>query len=104
MAPAGQYHRHAVLVARRERLVVTLRSAGLDDRGDARRGRGVGSIAEREEGVRGEHGTVGTLTRLGDGDPNRIEPAHLPRADADELPAAGEHDRVRLDGLADTPG
>ena len=41
---------------------------------------------------------------LGDGDPDRVEPAHLPGADADELPAPGQHDRVRLDRLADPPG
>ena len=39
-----------------------------------------------------------------DGDPDRVEPAHLAGADADELAVPGQHDRVRLDHRADPPG
>ena len=42
--------------------------------------------------------------RLLERDPDRVDPAHLPRADPDRLQVVHEHDRVRGDVLADPPG
>ena len=57
----------------------------------------VGAVAEREEGVGGQHGPAGPVAGLLDGDPDRVQPAHLAGADAQELAVLGHHDRVRLD-------
>ena len=38
---------------------------------------------------------LGSRARLLHGDPDRVEPAHLAGADADELASLGQHDRVR---------
>ena len=70
-----------------DRLVVAPRAAGLDDRGHAGRGGEVGAVAEREEGVGGQHRAPGPRAGLLDGDPDRVEPAHLAGADADDLPS-----------------
>ena len=48
-------------------------------------GGGVGAVAEGEEGVRGEHRALRPLAGLLDGDPHRVEPAHLAGADAHDL-------------------
>src|SRR5271157_5516427 len=82
MAAPGEHHGNAVLVARSDRLVVALRSAGLDDGGDPR-GRGdVRPITKREEGVRSQHGPAGSIASLIHGDSHRVKAAHLPRAHA----------------------
>ena len=47
---------------------------------------------------------VAVLARLLDRDPDRVDAAHLPRADPDRLQVLREHDRVRGDVLADPPG
>ena len=47
---------------------------------------------------------AGPRARLLDGDSHRVEPAHLARADADDLAVLRQHDRVRLDRGADAPG
>src|SRR5262245_40014423 len=52
---AGEHHRQAVLVARLDRLRVAHRAAGLHDRRDAGRGRGVHVVAEREKRVGRHH-------------------------------------------------
>jgi nucleoside-diphosphate-sugar epimerase len=70
VAAAGEDHGHAVLVAGGEGLVVALRAAGLDDRRDPGGGGDVGAVAEREEGVGGEHGARRPVARLRDGDPD----------------------------------
>ena len=55
MPAAGEDHRQAVLVAGGDHFVVAPRAARLDDGRDARRGRAVDRIVEREERVGGEH-------------------------------------------------
>src|SRR4029077_18980424 len=64
------------------------------------------AVREWEEGVRGHYRAgrrVPVLARLLERDPNRVDAAHLPRADADRLQVVGEDDRVRSDVLADAP-
>ena len=53
---------------------------------------------------RGPAGRDGCLGRLAHRDRDAVEPAHLAGADADRGAAFGEHDRVRLDVLADREG
>ena len=87
-------------------LVVALRATRLDERRDARIERELRAVGEREEGVRGEHGAlerVTELARLLDRDAHGVDTAHLTGADAEGLPAAREHDRVRRDVLDDAP-
>ena len=43
------------------------------------------------------------LAALMDGDPRRVDPAHLARTHAEGPPATAEHDRVRLDEFGDAP-
>ena len=64
----------------------------------------VGAVAEREERVGGQHRPPGPRAGLLDGDPDRVEPAHLAGAHADDLAVLGQDDRVRLDRRADAPG
>ena len=59
VAPAGERHRDPGPVSRRDHRVVADRAAGLDDGGDAGRGRGLEAVGEGEEGVRGERRSVG---------------------------------------------
>jgi hypothetical protein len=49
VAHAGEDHRHAVLVAGRDRVLAAHRAAGLDDRRDAAAGGLVDVVAEREK-------------------------------------------------------
>ena len=82
------------------------RSAGLDHRGDALLGGRVQSVAEREERV-GSHDRAGRIetfvARFHARDARRDDAAHLAGTDADRRAVAREHDRVRLDVLADAP-
>ena len=105
VAAAGEDHGHAVLVAGGDGLVVAPRAAGLDDRGDARGGGDVGAVAEREEGVGGEHRALG-LARRPCSTAIRTESSRLiwPAPTPTSWPSLGQHDRVRLHRLADPPG
>ena len=51
MPHPGTYHRHTMLVGRRNGLFVAHRATGLDHRDDAGLGGVVDAVAEREEGV-----------------------------------------------------
>ncbi len=59
MATAREHHGHAVLVAGRDSLVVTLRAAGLDDRSDSGGSGDVRPIAKWKESVGSQHGSAG---------------------------------------------
>ena len=92
---------------RRDDLVVALRAARLDERGDAGVERELRPVGEREERVAREHRAgrvVAELAGLLDRDPHGVDAAHLAGADADRLAALREHDRVRAHVLADAPG
>src|SRR5438552_1916679 len=61
---AGEDHRDAVFVARRDAVRVAHRPARLHDRHDARLGRLIDVVAEGEERVAGQHRTLLALARL----------------------------------------
>ena len=54
VAPAGEHHREAALVDRRDHFLVADRPARLDDRPNARLDRDLRAVGEREERVGGE--------------------------------------------------
>ena len=54
MADAGEHHRDAALVGRRDHLVVAHAAAGLDHRDRAVVGDDVEAVAERKERIRGD--------------------------------------------------
>ena len=64
----------------------------------------VDAVAEREEGVGGDHRARGRELRLQGGEARGVDAAHLARAHADRLPAVRVDDRVRLHVLAHGPG
>src|SRR5262249_31224223 len=108
---AGEEHGQPMLVARGDRLRVALGAPRLDDRGHPGRGGRVHVVAEWEERVGREHGALGAITGLANGDLHGVHAAHLPGADADDegslrsltLPVRQDN-RVALDVLADQPG
>ena len=104
---AGEHHRDAALVGRRDHLVVAHAAAGLDDGNRSVVGDDVEAVAERKEGVRRDD-------RAGEESPAlvalvaamRVESTRLiwPGADAERAPVAAIDDRVDLDVLRDAPG
>src|SRR5262245_49673294 len=104
MTHACEHHCEAVLVGRGDHLGVALRAARLYHGGYALHGSRVDAVAEREKRIRGHHraGRIDSLVaRLHARDPRADDTAHLSRADADRRAVLREHDRVRLDVLAD---
>ncbi len=93
-----------MLVAGANRLFIAAGPAGLDDGRDASRRGQVRPVTEREEGVGGEDRLLGARSRFLDGDPHRIQPAHLTRAHTHNLAVSGQDDRVGLYRCADAPG
>ena len=103
----GKYHRNAVFVGRGDRFVVLYRASGLDYRRDAELCGFVDVVAEREERVGGECGTVyGQIKAFGThcGDADGVDSVHLARADADCLEFVSDDDGVGFYVLADVPG
>ena len=103
----GKDHRNAVFVGRFDRFIVLYRAARLDYRRDAELCGFVDVVAEREERVGGECGTVyGQIKAFGThcGDADAVDAVHLARTDADRLVFVGDDDGVRFDVLADAPG
>src|SRR5829696_3183088 len=106
VAPAGEDHRRAGGADGLDHLAVALRAAGLDQRRDARVERELRAVGEREERVRREHRAVeivGVVARLREREPDRVDAAHLARADPDRPQVLREHDRVRAHVLAHPP-
>src|SRR6266496_680216 len=106
VASSGEDHSGAPGPDRLENLVVPPGAAWLDDRCDAGVERQPRAVGEREERIAREDGAgeiVAVLARLLDRDPDGVDPAHLPRADADRLQAPCQHDRIRGDVLGDAP-
>jgi hypothetical protein len=85
VALAGEDHRDAVLVGGLRSPRRRVPAAGLDHGGDARRGRGVEAVAEREERVARAHAAVGAAGRAIGGDAGRVEPVLLTGTDAERL-------------------
>src|SRR5690348_6216541 len=85
MAHAGEHHRNAALVGRRDHLVVAYAAAGLDDRDRAVIGNDVEAVAKRKERI-GCHHRAGKrqlrVPRLDGRDARRVDATHLARADA----------------------
>src|SRR5439155_19568935 len=79
-------------------------STRLDDCGDAGLRRRVKTVPEGEEGIRRHHAALHLQHRFRAGEPDRVNPAHLPRADPDRLPLSRVHDGVRLHMFAHCPG
>src|SRR6266566_7382387 len=106
---AGEHHRYAGSIRSRNYLLVTHRSAGLDDGGDPGRDRCFDTVGEGEERIRRKHRAktrragqsrrLPGLSRLGGGDLDAVDAAHLTGADADRRPVTGEDDRVGFDVL-----
>ena len=114
VAHAGEDHRQAGRIRRRDHVRVVDRASRLDHGLGPRLGRGDQRVRERDEGVgrrhrahrtallfaRGPRG-VGGLER---GDARGVEPAHLARADADRGAVLGIDDGVGFDVLANGEG
>src|SRR5438105_3985932 len=94
MANAGQHHRHLMLVARLDRVLVAHRSAGLDDRRHAGRGRLVNVVPEWEEGIGSHDRSAAALTGFAHRHVNRIDPAHLAGANTDDHAVFSEDDGI----------
>src|SRR5262245_27548158 len=75
MADAGEEHRQAVLVARRDRVGVAFRAARLRDGRHADASRGIDVVAAWEECVGRQHCPAAALARLLRRDLDRIDPA-----------------------------
>ena len=101
---AGEDHRHVVSVGDFDRHLVADRATGLDDRRDARPGRGLDAVGEREVGVRGEDRELGPVARAPDRDLDRDLAAGLAGADPDGRAVAREDDRVRANVPHRAPG
>ena len=89
VAAAGEDHREAVLVGGGDHFRIADRAAGLDDRRRARRRERIETVAEREERVRRRDGSDERhLRRSGfhHRDVDRIDAAHLARADCERAP------------------
>ena len=72
VAAAGKEHGDVVLIAGHDGFIISLGSARLNDGGHACGSGGVWAVAEREEGVRGHHCTLGSLAGLLHGNPYRV--------------------------------
>src|SRR5207244_10448087 len=75
VAAAGQDHRGACCAHRADDLVVPLRAAGLDQRGDTGREGELRAVGEGEERIRGERGAVqvvAVILCLVDRDPDGV--------------------------------
>ena len=84
VAAAGEDHGHPMLVAGGDGLIVALRPSGLDQGGHTGFGGDVGAVAEGEEGVGGQdRASMAWAPALVDGDPDRVQPAHLTGSHAD---------------------
>ena len=80
----GEDHRRTGLIDRCDHLGVPLRAAGLDEGRDAGAERQLRAVGEGKERIRGQHGVlerVSVLARLLEGDPHRVDAAHLAGAD-----------------------
>ena len=58
MPHAGEHHRHAVFIRRRDHFCIAHAAAGLDHGGDAGCGSLIDAITERKESIRRQHGSV----------------------------------------------
>src|SRR5690349_17539051 len=107
MAHAGEHHRNAALVGRRDHLVVAYAAAGLDDRDRAVIGNDVEAVAKGKERI-GRHHRAGKrqlrVPRLDGREARRVDATHLARADAECTERLAIDDRVRLDEPRDSPG
>src|SRR3954468_23370600 len=99
VAHAGENHGDAMLVGRRDHLVVAHAAAWLDDCGGASFYNHIEAVAEWKESVGGHHRPgqleAGVL-RLDRGDARAVDTAHLARAHGERRAGAAEHDGVRL--------
>ena len=102
VASSREHHRQVMAVRDLDRHLVADRAAGLDDRRDARPGRRLDAVGEREVGIRREDREPGPVAGPPDGDLDRDLAAGLAGADPDRRAVAGEDDRVRAD-VADRP-
>src|SRR4051812_12899739 len=97
VAHAGKDHRSAALVGRSDDFGVAHAAARLDHGACAGVEQHLHAIAEREKGVRSNHGILqgesGRL-RLHGGQARAVDAAHLPGADAERRAAAAEDDRI----------
>ena len=100
----AEHHRHIVGVTCRDHLVVTHRTARLDDGTHTRLDGRLDSVGEGEEGVGGQNRPPRPLTGLVAGDAHRIHAAHLACANSVDRCPARQHDRVGLDVLRDLVG
>src|SRR3954471_23119961 len=98
VAASCEDHCHACLVAGVDRCLVVLRSAWLDHCPYAGVERQLWAVWEWEECVACHDSVVEPElggVRLLDRDPDRVDAAHLPRADPDAAQVLGENDCVR---------
>ena len=106
VADAGEHHREAALVGGRDHFSVAHAAARLDHRRGAVVGDHVEAVAKRKERVGSDRGARERelrARRLHRRDARRVDAAHLAGADAERLPVAAVHDRVRLHELGHAP-
>src|SRR5947208_6198981 len=77
VAVSGEDHGHTVLLGGGDDLFVSNGPTRLDHRGDPRLAGTVKAVAEREEGVRGQDGPAGPLSRGPGRDVHRGHAVHL---------------------------
>src|SRR5687767_3185803 len=83
VSPAGEQHRHAVLVRGLDHHRVTQRATGLDDRGHSGAGSDLDAIRERKVRVRCHDREARVLPRFADGDLDGDHARQLTWSDAD---------------------
>src|SRR5260370_20737471 len=82
MPNSCENHGQAVFVAGGDGVLVAQGAAGLDDGSNAGAGGFIDIVAERKEGVRGQHAPLDPIAGLAHGQVDGIDAARLARADA----------------------
>ncbi len=104
MPGAGKDHGKVEAIGSRDDIRIVNGAAGLDYGGGAVFCGFFYAIGERKERIGTDHGSSQREHGFHGGDFDRIDPAHLPRADADGLSGARKYNGIGFDVLRDFPG
>jgi hypothetical protein len=103
VTPSGEEHGDRVFIGGGYHFVVPYRSPGLDDRHGPGFDGGIETVSEREESIRGAHGSKGLVPCTHGGELRGVHATHLPCADAYRSTLFRQDDRIRLHVLRDDP-